>query len=70
MTDFTPRSVEIKGGATDFEAAVIAVVLDRISQEEADARRGRGLRQTALPAWVRALRPETPRMPREIVRPD
>ena len=62
--------IEIKGGATEFEAAVIAVVLDEIARQEDAARRGKGADQPGLPAWVRALHPEEPHMPREVVRPD
>lgn len=51
-----PRRVEIRGGAGEFEAAVIAVVLDRIAQEETAARQGRGKPQPGLPPWVRAIR--------------
>ena len=49
------RRVEIRGGAGEFEAAVIAVVLDRLAQEEAAARQGRGKRQPGLSPWVRAI---------------
>lgn len=59
----------IKGGAGEFEAAVIAVVLDRISREEAAARQKRGKRDTGLPAWVRAIQPGEPQTPQDIVRP-
>lgn len=48
--------IEIRGGAGEFEAAVIAVVLDRIAQEEAAARQGRGRPHPGLPAWVRVIR--------------
>ena len=64
------RGFEIKGGAGEFEAAVIAVVLDRIAREEEAARRGVGSRQPRLSAWVRALAPEDPQRPREQVWPD
>lgn len=50
------RRVEIRGGAGQFEAAVIAVVLDRLAQEEAAERLRRGKRQPGLPPWVRAIR--------------
>jgi hypothetical protein len=49
------RRVEIRGGAGQFEAAVIAVVLDRLAQEELAARQGRGKRQPGLSAWVRVI---------------
>lgn len=61
--------IEIKGGAGEFEAAVIAVVLDRIARDEAAARQGQGGRKPGLSAWVRALSPEEPNMPREQVFP-
>jgi len=59
------RSVEIKGGASEVEAAVIAVVLDRIAQEEAAARQGRGEPTPGLSPWVTAMRDrdEPPRAP-------
>lgn len=64
------EGIEIRGGAGEFEAAVLAVVIDRITREEAAARRLRGGRGPGLPAWVRAVSPEDPRTPREIVHPD
>jgi len=66
----TARDIEIKGGAGEFEAAVIAVVLDRITREELAARQGRHGRGPGLAAWVRALDPEIPNLPRELVWPD
>lgn len=64
------EGIEIKGGAGEFEAAVVAVVIDRITRDETAASRFRGGRGPGLPAWVRAMSPEDPRSPREIVRPD
>lgn len=64
------RDLEIKGGAGEFEAAVIAVVLDRIAREEEAARRGAGNRKPGLPAWVRAIMPEDSRPRWETVHPD
>lgn len=66
MTDH----LEIKGGAGEFEAAVIAVILDRIAREENAARQGRGGRKPGLPAWVRVVQHDDPRAPREEVWPD
>lgn len=63
-------SIHIKGGAGEFEAAVIAVVLDRIANEEAAARQGKSKRQNELPAWVRAVQSERPLPPRDQLRPD
>ncbi|HZD23911.1 MAG TPA: hypothetical protein VE569_10995 [Acidimicrobiia bacterium] len=62
--------IEIKGGADEVDAAVVAIVLDRIAREEAAARQGRGAPKTGLPAWVRAVQPDDPRIPREQVWPD
>ncbi len=62
--------IEIKGGAGEFEAAVIAVVLDRIADEEKRAREARPDEpMTLLPAWVRAMHPEDPSKPRDAIRP-
>jgi hypothetical protein len=57
------EGIEIRGGAGEFEAAVIAVVLDRIEQEERAARLGRARDTTSLPAWVRAGFAEEPSRP-------
>lgn len=64
------RAIEIKGGAGEFEAAVIAVVLDQIAREEHAIRQGKRKRGNELPAWVRAVQPERPLPPRDLVRPD
>jgi hypothetical protein len=47
--------IEIKGGAGEFEAAVIAVVLDHIAFEEKERKAGRAFDDNRLSAWVRAL---------------
>ncbi len=53
--------VEIRGGAGEFEAAVIAVVLDQIVRDELAARQGKdSVTGPGLSAWVRALLPEQP----------
>lgn len=57
--------IEIRGGAGDFEAAVIAVVLDRIAEDERLAREGRPRSQSGLSAWIRAIHPEEPETPLE-----
>jgi hypothetical protein len=62
--------IEIKGGAGEFDAAVIAVVIDRIAREEAAARQKRGARKPGLSAWVRALSQEQPGEPRDQVWPE
>lgn len=62
--------IEIKGGAGEFEAAVIAVVLDRIAQEEVEARSGKRAKLSGLPAWVRAVQPDRGRLPGDAVHPD
>ena len=57
------EGLTIRGGAGPFEAAVIAVVLDRIVEEErgvgqASSRSGRG-----LSPWMRAVLEEEPDWP-------
>ncbi len=64
------EGLEIKGGADEFEAAVIAVVLDQIARDEKGVREGRPDPSPGLPAWVRVLSPEEPNMPREVVTPE
>ncbi len=61
---------EIRGGADEFEAAVIAVVLDQIVRDEKAAARGFFDSGPGVAAWVRALFPEEPNMPREVVWPN
>jgi hypothetical protein len=62
--------VQIKGGADEFHAAVIAVVLDKLARDERAVREGGSQRTNNLSAWVRALYPEDPETPSAIVRPD
>jgi hypothetical protein len=62
------EGIEIRGGAGEFEAAVIAVVLDRIAEEERAARLGRE-DDSSMSAWMLAERPEQPNLPLDIVRP-
>jgi len=62
--------IEIKGGAGEFEATVIAVVIDRVAREEEAARQGRGKGDPGLSAWVRAIAHDDPRLPTEEVWPD
>jgi hypothetical protein len=64
------EGLEIKGGATEFEAAVIAIVLDEVERMEKAARTGRVDRGAAIPAWVRAMAQERPGEPRQVVAPD
>lgn len=59
----------IRGGATEFEAAVIAVVLDRIAEEERSAADRQAATSSALPAWVRAVRPDQSIHPMDSVAP-
>jgi len=67
MTD----GVEIKGGAGEFEAAVIAVVLDQIARDQTAARQGGGGSEgPGLSAWVRALLSEQPGVSREVTWPN
>ena len=65
-----PEELEIWGGADEFEAAVIAVVLDQIARDEKAAAQGLSDSGPGVAAWVRALFPEEPNMPREVVWPD
>jgi hypothetical protein len=62
-------AIEIKGGAGEFEAAVIAVVLDRIAEEERAARQGSRNESRSLSPWVLSAYPEEPTLPTEIVKP-
>ena len=64
------RDIEIKGAPSEADAAVIAVVIDRIAKEEQAARQGRGRRKPGLPAWVRAVMPDETRHPWETIVPD
>ncbi len=57
------EGLEIKGGAGPFEAAVIAVVLDRVTQEENQARQAMPGGSATLPAWMRAVLEEEPEWP-------
>lgn len=57
------EKIDIRGGAGEFEAAVIAVVLDRISRDEKAAALRRAEQSPTLPAWVRAVRPDPPEHP-------
>lgn len=52
--------VEIKGRPNEFEAAVIAVVLDQIAQDEQEAVDRRARSTPVLNAWMRAFRTEQP----------
>lgn len=61
-------SMEIKGGAGEFEAAVIAVVLDRITNEQREAQQGRK-RTNQLPAWVTVLHQDPLPPPIEVRKP-
>ncbi len=63
--------IEIKGGAGEFEAAVVAVVLNQLAEDEKSAVAGRKVRSRGLSAWVRALTVrDDPQMPRDVVWPD
>ncbi len=64
------EGVEIRGGAGDFEAAVIAIVLDRMAAEDAAARSGVRPRGPELPAWVRALPQQAPTLAPQTIIPD
>lgn len=64
------EGIRIKGGAGEFEAALIAVVLDHITREEQALRRLPPGGTHALPAWMRLALPEEPDTPLELVEPD
>ncbi len=53
--------IEIKGGAGDFEAAVVAVVLEHLEKERIEAAKRRPTATTRPPAWLRAGHPSEPR---------
>ena len=53
--------IEIKGGASAFEAAVVAVVLDHLEKERVEAAKRRPMATTRRPAWLRAGHPSEPR---------
>ncbi len=55
--------IEIRGGAGEVEAAVIAVVLDHIADDERRAREGRPKSESGLSPWVRAIHPDEPEPP-------
>lgn len=68
MTDL---GFEIKGGADEFEAAVIAVVLDRIAAEERAAVERMVAESGRLSAWKRVIDPHGGLIPRQqVVIPD
>lgn len=63
------EGIEIKGGAGEFEAAVIAIVLDNLAREENSARQRAPKISNEIPPWVRATpqlapQPPTPRFNR------
>lgn len=62
--------VEIRGGAGEFEAAVIAIILDRMASEASAARSGAAPGGSGLPAWVKALPQETPLRPTPTITSD
>lgn len=65
------RPIAIKGGADEFEAAVIAVVLDQIEAEERAAVKRVAEKSGRLPAWIRAIEPHGGLLPRhQFVVPD
>lgn len=62
----TNREFEIKGGADEFEAAVIAVVLDHLAAEEDERKSPTRRVDNRMPEWVRAIhRNEKPYPPSE-----
>jgi hypothetical protein len=57
------EGVEIKGGASEFEAAVIAIVLDHIDREQEAAKQGRRIAGPEMPAWLRVVSPQAADQP-------
>lgn len=55
--------IEIQGGAGEFEAAVIAVVLDHIADEEQRAKQGRPRSESELSEWIKAIHDEDNALP-------
>jgi hypothetical protein len=53
------EGVTIRGGADEFQAAVIAIVLDHLAREENAARQRRTATGPGLPAWMRITSPLT-----------
>lgn len=64
------EGVEIRGGAGEFEAAVVAIVLDSIAREESAARMKAPNVSSDLPAWMRATPQSVPHQPRPVIRLD
>ncbi len=62
--------IEIRGGAGEFEVAVVGIVLDHIAREE-NAARHRSPRPTAqLSAWMQAMPQPLPNQTPPAVTPD
>lgn len=61
---------EIKGRPDQFEAAVLAVVIDKIARDDESARQRRGASEPGLPAWVRAMSPKIPGQHQERIWPE
>lgn len=67
----TDQAFAIRGGADEFEAAVIAVVLDRIAAEERAAVTRRAEASGRLTAWMRVIDSHGGLSPRhQVVKPD
>jgi hypothetical protein len=62
--------VEIKGGADEFEAAVIAILLDHLAREDAAARHRSSSSGPGLPAWLRATPQLLPHQAETQITPD
>ncbi len=63
------EGLTIKGGAGPFEAAVIAVVLDGIAEEESGVRHDSSRASRALPAWMKAVLDDEPEWPMGLADP-
>lgn len=63
------EGVEIKGGAGEFEAAVIAIVLDNLAREENAARQRAPKISNEISPWVRAAPQLQPHQPSPAIDP-
>ncbi len=61
------ESIQIRGGATEFEAAVIAVVVDQLENKTTES----PVRNpSSLSPWVMAADPRRPETPLGTIRPE
>jgi hypothetical protein len=63
------EGLTIRGGAGPFEAAVIAVVLDRIAEEQRGVSQGSSRLGRGLSPWMTAVLDDEPDWPVDVVDP-